>query len=104
MNRVPQPLLGLLLTLTVTSAIAFAAPSLVLMGLFLFILPGMILGLSPTALFYLLIFTVPWLVLRPVNRMFALAAGAAAALAIAFGVPPVMNERTQQALDAAAGR
>jgi hypothetical protein len=92
---------ALLLTLGVASAVAFAVPDLVLLGLFLFILPGLILGLSPTILFYLLIFAAPFLVLRRANKVLAVAAGAAAVLAIAFGVPWVVNEKTEQALDAA---
>jgi hypothetical protein len=95
-------LLGLLLTLSVTTAIAFSAPDLVLIGLFFFILPGLILFLSPTFLLYLVIFAVPWLALRSANKRVAVAAGVAAALAVAFGVPIVVNQQTVQALDAAA--
>ena len=95
-------LVGLLLTLSVTSAIALAVPDLVLLGLFFFILPGLILLLSPTLLLYLVIFTVPWFALRSANQRFAGVAGLAAALAVAFGVPIVVNQQTRQALDAVA--
>jgi hypothetical protein len=93
---------GLVLALGVATMIAFAVPELVLLGLFFFIVPGLILGASPTVLFYLLVLATPWVVLRPANKAVATAVAIATALGIAYGVPSVVNERTQQKLDAAA--
>jgi len=101
LTRATKVFLALVLTLIVATTIAFAAPWLVMLGFMFFIVPGAILAVSPTALFYLPIFTVPWFFLRSSSNVLALRAAAGAVLTIAFGVPSAMNELSRQELVAA---
>src|SRR6476619_7476527 len=54
-----------LLITGIGAMIALAMPWLVVVGLILLILPGIILGLMPTAFMWGLGFAIPWYVLRP---------------------------------------
>jgi hypothetical protein len=56
-----------LATTGIGAALAVFFPSLVVIGFFLFILPGMILGLMPLAFLYGLAFTILWLPLQLVT-------------------------------------
>jgi hypothetical protein len=74
------------LYLLVTGGLAFvalAAPWLVIIGMMMLILPGLILGLAPTAFLWGLGFAIPWYALRGVLGDY-LAIAPAAAIAAAF--------------------
>lgn len=55
-----QLLLRYLTVTGILAAIALAAPGLVVLGLFLGVLPGLVLGLAPTAFLWGALFTVVW--------------------------------------------
>lgn len=69
--------------------IALAMPSLVVIGLFLFILPGLILGAMPTLFMYGIVFTAGWMGGRALfgDGILAIAAGIAAVVAFGYMVP-----------------
>ncbi|HEY8592617.1 MAG TPA: hypothetical protein VIL42_07105 [Sphingomicrobium sp.] len=70
------------------AGLALAIPSLVVMGLFLLILPGLILGLAPTAFMWGLGFALPWYAVRPVlGDYLAIVPAALIAAAIFWFIP-----------------
>ena len=74
-----------LLVTGIVAAVALAMPSLVVLGFFLLILPGLVLSFAPTAFLWGCVFTASWRAARiPLgNTLFtALAAGAITAVAL----------------------
>ena len=88
--------------LLVTGILAFVAitmPGLVAIGLFL-IIPGLLLGLAPTAFMWGCFFTLGWaLVRRFASQPIAMLAGVAVTAAIAFAVPWPSQQAGRKLLD-----
>ena len=97
----------LLRYLTVTgilAALALAAPSLVVLGLFLGILPGLVLGFAPTAFLWGALFASVWWPLHgAVGDVPAAALAAAAAYAVLRALPARANRPMQARLAALRG-
>lgn len=92
------------ITLIVTGALAGAAiafPGLILIGLFLFIVPGIVLGAAPTAFFYVLLFAIGWyLTQRPLGSWAASLVGLGLAAGVAWGVPAALRQVPENAVAA----
>lgn len=84
-NRVRKVLTIYLLVTGTGAAVALAMPSLVVLGFFLLILPGLVLSLAPTAFLWGCIFTAGWLAARILSSdtlLTVLAAGTLTAAAL----------------------
>src|SRR5688572_14131356 len=84
-KRVQKFLTIYLLVTGIVAAVALAMPSLVVLGFFLLILPGVVLSLAPTAFLWGCAFTASWLAARILlggTLLTVLAAGAVTALAL----------------------
>ena len=89
-----------LLVTGITAAIVLAMPWLVILGLFALILPGLILGLAPTAFLWGLGFAIPWYALRPVLGDYVAIAPAVLIAAAVFWLVPqasVLQSKSQLA-------
>ena len=86
------------------SAIVIAAPNLVILGLYLFILPGIILGFMPTVFLYLATFSAAWFGVKKRGELLASFAGVAAIGAVAVGLPTLLNGVTEVRMFIAASR
>src|SRR4051794_39530475 len=77
------------------SLVVFAIPDLITIGLFLFILPGVILGLAPTIFLYLSTFSIAWFCLNHRGIPVGIAAGLAAAAGVGYGLPSLLNLQSE---------
>ncbi len=81
------------------AALVLIMPWLVVLGLFALILPGLILGLAPTAFLWGLAFAIPWLALRLVlGDYFAIAPAALIAAAIFWFAPQTSIAQSKERL------
>jgi hypothetical protein len=80
------------------TAIVLSYPSLVIIGLFALILPGLILAVAPTVFLYTLMFSVGWFALSSTRPEFGAAAGLCAMAFIGTGVPYFVNGLTGERL------
>lgn len=90
MGRSMPKILSIYLVLTGIGAfVALAMPSLVVLGFFLLILPGLILSLMPTAFMYGMLFTAGWLAARLVfgDGIVPVVAGLGTLALVAMTVP-----------------
>lgn len=95
--------LGLLVS-GVLSAVVLAAPSLVMLGLFLLILPGLVLGAMPSVFFYLCLFSVVWFSLERRGGAVASVLAGGGVLLFGLGLPMLLNPITDARLVEAASR
>jgi hypothetical protein len=79
----------------ILSGIIFLVPNLVTVGLFLLILPRLIMGLMPTVFLYHFCAAAPWLYLRNRNTLLSILLPVALVLTLALGIPSLFNERLQ---------
>jgi len=84
----------LIVTGMITAAV-FAMPDLVAIGLFLLILPGVLLGITPTVFLYLMAFSLPWFLLSQRSIVIGALGGLAAIAWVGFWLP-ILNGRTSQ--------
>lgn len=97
MHRFERFCLIALLSVTALALAALAAPSLVVIGFFLLILPGLILAVSPAIALYGWLFAAPYATLRSVGLVSWRAALVAllVPLAFGFGRPAPSNAETR---------
>ncbi len=88
----------------ILGAIALLFPSLIIVGLFLLVIPGLILGLAPTVFCYTALFAAFWFLGPFARRPLAALLGGAAVLAIAIGVPTLINTASKATLKVANAR
>jgi hypothetical protein len=81
------------------TAVVFLQPSLVTVGFFFLILPGIILALAPTVFFYLLIFSIAWFALIRQPAPLGAGAGVVAVAAVALLLPEAMNQAAGRELE-----
>src|SRR5437868_10113104 len=86
---------ALIVTGVITAAV-FAMPDLITIGLFLLILPGVLLALTPTVFLYLVAFSVPWFLLSQRGIGVGALGGLATVAWVGFGLPLSLNVRTSQ--------
>jgi hypothetical protein len=76
----------------VLAALALGAPSIVILGLFALILPGLILAVMPTAFLYGAVFAIVWYPARHrIGQYRATVLSLAVVAGIGFGLPALMN-------------
>ena len=95
------------MALAITGAISvavFAIPDLVSIGLVFLIIPGLILGVTPTIFFYLAAFSVPWFTLSRRNVAMAIGSGCALLWLLGFQLPSLLNRVTDARLREAEAR
>ncbi|MBN8500135.1 MAG: hypothetical protein J0M19_03160 [Sphingomonadales bacterium] len=82
-------LISYLLITGVGTAVVMAMPSLVVLGFFLLIIPGLILSMLPSAFLYGLVFAAGWFAARMIfgDGVLPVLVGLAAVLAVGFTVP-----------------
>jgi hypothetical protein len=85
----------------VITAVVFAVPDLVTVGLFLLILPGLILAFTPTVFLYLAVFAIPWFLLNRRGVAIGVLGGLAAVAGVGVGLPVMWNGYTDQRLQEA---
>ena len=88
---------ALLVTGTLSLAV-FAMPDLITLGLFMLILPGLILGYSPTVFLYVLVFSIPWFLLQYRGVLPGVLGGAASVYFFGVGLPMMLNVQTNARL------
>jgi hypothetical protein len=86
------------------SAVAFAFPDLIIIGLYLFVIPGLILSLAPAVFFYTALFSLFWFKGPFAGTWRAGSLGSLALAVVAIGVPTVLNLLTTGALKVANAR
>ncbi len=86
---------ALIVTGVITAAV-FAMPDLVTIGLFLLILPGVLLAITPTIFLYLMAFSLPWFLLSQRGLATGALSGLATVAWIGVGLPLMLNGRTSQ--------
>ena len=86
---------ALIVTGVITAAV-FAMPDLITIGLFLLILPGVLLACTPTVFLYLMAFSLPWFLLSQRGIAIGALGGVAAVAWVGFGLPLSLNLRTSQ--------
>ena len=88
---------ALIVTGVITVAV-FAMPDLITLGLFLLILPGVLLAFTPTVFLYLMAFSLPWFLLSQRGIAVSALGGLATVAWVGFGLPSILNQRTSQRL------
>jgi hypothetical protein len=91
-------LLTALLVLGGLTAVLFVAPTLVTVGFFLLIVPGLILLVTPSVFLYLLLFSIGWFGLRGKPPLVAAGTGLALVIAVGLLLPEVLNEAAREEL------
>src|SRR5258708_2177448 len=86
---------ALIVTGVITVAV-FAMPDLITIGLFLLVLPGVLLAITPTVFLYLMAFSLPWFLLSQRGIAISALGGLAAVAWVGFGLPSILNWRTSQ--------
>lgn len=100
MSGAEKTCLLVLLGVTALACVALAIPALVVIGLFLLIIPGLILGLSPLVAMYGWLFAVPYAAARRIGLGWWAAAPLALAgpILVGAGVPTLSNAVTNASL------
>src|SRR5437773_8294571 len=78
--------IALIVTGVITVAV-FAMPDLITIGLFLLILPGVLLAVTPTVFLYPMAFSLPWFLLSQRSIAIGALGGLAAVAGVGFGLP-----------------
>lgn len=94
--------IGLLVATGLASLLVFTVPDVVILGLFLFILPGLFLGLSPTIFVWLLTFYLSFRLLRlGARRLLSAIAAAMITILVMWQIPQAAIADAEQSFDAA---